>query len=265
MSENEEKVKRKKYRAYLTRLSKWEAQHQMNSDRHIGVDYLRRVLKYKGELLDELGDDWAKRVFKGEMFEDIGNGFYKVVEDERWERPPPLDSRPKWEGVRPGEDVVTDALYKTVEAFKNTKHIDLRLDFRSRLESESWIEVTRAVHVGFRYARRRGLAKPMYPMAERAFMADEFHIDGGPALALWFMDSISLVDSFQRLRAHLKDGSPLFSEMLIYQPWSWQTKLDDDGKMMIIDEEMTPQVALREVSRLMARRGLLPKKKRPAK
>ena len=63
----------KRYRAYLTRLTKWPVFGEANKERQVNRDHVRRALIKGGELESYLGDAWAKRVFGDtKVFELLG-------------------------------------------------------------------------------------------------------------------------------------------------------------------------------------------------
>lgn len=233
----------KKYRTFLTNLSRWVAVKIANDDTSIvGESVLRADIIKRGELGPYLDADWAKRVFsKTELFEDTGGGFWKVLVSEEEEEAPAKPS--PWSGVRPGEDVLGSALTKMVDGFGR---LSPQPSIKSKLlDSDEWFLAHQLGVAALEYAKRRGVEKPLAPLQERAFreacLDDDWSMQ---AAGLWLLNTRAAVESHARLLAKLKgtEGAVVLQEDLV----QWGD---------------TPELAFRTTKRLLLERGILSGKK----
>ncbi len=239
----------KKYRAYLTRLSKWTAVKLADDKTSMVRDSVVRAKLIKGgELGIYLDEAWAKRVFADKtLFEDIGDGFRKVLMAADEEEAPAHPSR--WEGVRPGEDVIGFALQKMIEALSR---VSPKPNLRSRwLDSDDWQPVHQLAIQAMEYAKRRGVEKPLVPTQERSFREACIDEDEGTqAAGLWFLNTRTLVEAHGRFLAFLKEGTPVQSD-----------DLSIIRDVMRNPEDNTPEIAMKFARRHLLERGILHGKK----
>lgn len=190
----------KRYRAYLTRLSKFVAvaEAEESKDGVVSVGVMRRVLISRGELASFLDEGWEKRVFSDEaLFLDVGDKFFKVLVSS--DDPENAPSKPsQWEGVRPTEDVLGNTYRRVVGHVSGLEEPSWSDRF---LTSPSW----RAIHpyavAGLEYATRRGIEKPLVPLTAYVFdLACGTEDRATQTFALWLVRTRETVDAYTRLR-----------------------------------------------------------------
>lgn len=209
----------KRYKAFLTRLSKAKACEEAgDSGSAVGAKALRQSLVAAGELESYLDEGWVKRVFSDkDLFEDAGDGFWKVKAlrpDERPAEPTP------WEGMRPGEDIAGNAVRRATDAVVRVPQPPWKSKW---LTGDAWEQVHRAMLPALSYAKSRGMEKPLTPLQEWSFLESLRSDD--PTLqtvALWLLNTRVLLDLFTRMQASLKGGPSVSQyELTIYGPDSW--------------------------------------------
>jgi hypothetical protein len=251
----------KRYKAYLTRVSKWRAWKESNDDGLIKQAILRSTLVGHGEIPAYLDDAWGKRVFGDkEFFEDAGDGFWRVIPRS----PDDAPSEPSgWEGVRPGEDVLGTALARAADAIGRRSTADLNL--RSRfLDEDPWDPVHRDMLACLDATKKRGIEKPLNDLQERSFQ--EALLDGDwtvQVVAMWLLNTRQLVDVMQRMLAVLK-GEPVQYqpyELVFWGPNWTRAALDEKGEIVPLEEAPTPQRTLDNVRMILLNRGILSGKK----
>jgi hypothetical protein len=189
----------KKYKSYLTRFSKWLAVHSSSKPKAsnlITEAILRSLVVGRGELKSFCDETWSKKVLGDQnIFEPNGEGWWKIVVDE--EKGP---SRPKWEGIRPTDDVYGDALIRATEAF-----VQLPVTPNAKaqwLDTDSWAPAHRCMTSAMEYAKSRGSERPLIPLQELAFhrslVSDEPYLQ---LVALWLTNTRRLLEAFNRLQA----------------------------------------------------------------
>ncbi len=241
----------KRYRAYLTRLSKWLGVKLADDKTSIvrAADVRSEIIK-RGDLAIHLDESWAKRVFSDkDLFEDAQGGFWKVLVGADDEGAPSHPS--KWEGVRPGEDVSGAALTKMVDGLgRLTPRPELRCRW---LDSDAWQLTHQFAVVAMEYAKRRGVERPLALLQERAFREACLDEDYGlQAAAIWLTNTRVLVEGHARLVSVLKkeEGAALQSDDLFI--------IRD---VMCPPEENTPEIAVKFARRHLLERGILHGKK----
>jgi hypothetical protein len=251
----------KRYKAYLTRLSKWLAFEKCNDQRLIRSDVLKGMLVARGELATHLDDAWRKRVFSDkEMFEDAGDGFWKVASLH----PDDAPAEPsRWEGTRPGEDVLGAALAHAAERVGSIRGSDSLNLFSRFMDTDEWDPVHREMLGCLEQAKRRGYQKPLNDLQERAFV--ESLLDPDPAVqlvAMWLLNTRSLVDVMQRLLAAERGEQGTFQpyELRFWRPPGARVEMTDAG-LIAKDREAAPSVALAQVRSVLLNRGILGGKK----
>lgn len=195
----------KRYKAYLTRLSKWVATELADekTEYQVGTNVLRGNLIGRGELAFYLDAGWAKRIFSDKgLFTDVGAGFWKVAQL------PPEDSPSEpseWSGPRPGEDITGSAIQRTIDTLS-------RFDppnWKSRwLEGDEWMRIHPVVVSALTYAQSRGIEKPLVPLQERAFlesMADEE--EALQTIGIWLTNTRAVLEAHGRFQTAIKDRS----------------------------------------------------------
>lgn len=246
----------KRYRAYLTRVSKWLAFKKSNDDGLIRSSVLRGMLVSGGEVSAYLDDGWAKRVFGDkEFFEDAGDGFWKV----RAEEPSEPSS---WEGVRPGEDVLGTALARVANMIgRRSNDLSLRSRF---LDDDGWEQVHRDMLSCLEQTKARGVERPLNELQERALR--EACLDPDltvQAVAYWLLNTRQLVDVMQRLISALRNEGGVYQpyELEFWGPQSIRLRVADGGGFETVSEEVTPQRTLEHIRRILLNRGILGGKK----
>lgn len=250
----------KRYKAYVTRLSKWMAFEKCNDQRLINYNVLKGMLVARGELAVYLDDAWRKRVFADkDLFEDAGDGFWKVL-DIRPEDAPGEPSR--WEGVRPGEDVLGSVLAHAADAIGRMRTDRISLSSRF-MDDDVWDPVHREMLGCMEQAKRRGYQKPLNDLQERAFHGSL--IDPDPAVqivAMWLLNTRSLVDVMQRLLAAEKGehGTYAAYELRFWGPPGAKVRQTPEG-LVAEDPVPTPATTLANVRSVLLNRGILGGKK----
>jgi len=251
----------KRYKAYLTRLSKWAAVKRANKQRQVNVSALRGFLISEGELGSYLDDGWAKRVFSdADLFSDVGDGFWQVSDlspDEAQAKPS------KWEGVRPGDDVLGDVLFR-IHAEVVRHRVDLDLG-HPLLDSDQWAPLHQIFMRYMKWAKSaRGLEKPLNDLQDRAFREACLDADANVQLvSVWLTNTRLLIDVMTRLLATVKDGVPYVHQFEVdrYAPAHFAVTVSDD---VVTPTHVLPtyEMCLMNVRRLLLNRGILDAKKR---
>lgn len=252
----------KRYRAYLTRLTKWAAFEEANKEGEFNRDHLRdRIIGY-GELEAHLGEAWEKRVFAdAKMFEHSSGSFFSLAEGAAQAK-----SRPEWKGgPRPGEDVAGDTLRRLVT------HVEKELEppwKNYRLADERWDAVSRLCVQAMNHMRTRGIERPMTVLQERSFIeALRINDRAYQTVGLWFVDTRYYLEVYARLRAYARgEGELLYDgELEMYRPTSFHAKYDEERKELVaIEEEFTIDVALRVVRNILVQRKILGEQRQAA-
>lgn len=237
----------KRYKAYLTRLSKWTAYEEADSKGYISAVVLRQILIGRGERSAYLDDRWAKRVFGDKaLFEDGDQGFWKCVA-----RPEDAPGEPtRWEGPRPGEDVVGDALARAWEEVNKTARVET-LSPRSRLmDSDDWAPVHRTMVGCLEAVKSRGIDKPLDLVQERSFAESLLDADlTVQIVACWLLNTRAMVDVMRRLLAHVRgQGSD-------FQPYEVDFWAPPTG------QPRSAEATVAHVRELLLNRGILGGKK----
>lgn len=252
----------KRYKAYLTRLSKWAAYDRQNKDGFIKDALLRSFLIGKGELEVYLDAAWAKRIFADkELFTDAGDGFWKVADL----RPEDAPGKPTaWEGLRPGEDLLGNVLASAHHDVVHCKTSELNL--RSRfLDQENWDPIHRVMVQALERAKARGLEKPLNELQDRSFrealIDDDTYVQ---IVALWLLNTRMLVDAMTRFLAAVKgDTSGVHPyELDFYAPRAIPITRREDGVLQAVRPVVTYEACLDNVKSLLLNRGILSAKKR---
>lgn len=251
----------KRYRAYLTRLTKWVVFDEAK-DRQINQEHMRRLLIQSGEQAEHLDDGWAKRVFgDAKMFEKQAGGFFRILDGVE------QGKKPEWKGgARPGEDVAGNTLHKLVQ---HVHDLDEDPPWTShRLSDKRWEPVSRYCISALNHMRTRGIERPMAPLQDRAF-AESLRTDD-PAhqtVALWLTTTRYCLDAYARVRAYEKGEGKLFweGELELYRPTHFRAKRDPEtGELAFIDEEFTVKVALEVIRDILVKRKILKEQRRAA-
>ena len=251
----------KRYRAYLTRLTKWIVFDEANKERQFAVDHIRSVLIKAGELEVYLGDGWAKRVFGDtKMFENDEGSFFNIREGvER------AKTKPEWKGgPRPDEDVAGDTLRKLVA---HVAHLPGPPWTSYRLANEKWDPISRFCVAALDHMRSRGIERPLTVLQEHAFTEALLTDDRNhQTVGLWLTDTRYYLDVYTRLRAHAKgEGEMYENEMGLFKPTSWPMSFDEETKKLeLIEEPFTVEVAMRVVRGVLVKRRLLKEQRRAA-
>jgi len=244
----------KRYKSYLTRLSKWAAYEQKSKRPPIGVigvSALRAYLVSVGELSAVLDDDWCKRVFSDkDLFEAAGEGFWKVLGDESPSKPT------EWVGVRPDEDVIGDALrmgFRDVVDTGLASVVDVRSQF---LLGEDWQKMHPIMLRAMQYAQRRGVAKPLIGMQDRSY-AQALVIDDWAVqvIALWFTNTRMLLEALARFRDTVagRSNSVTRSDLVFYAPQAVQV---EQGVLQPV-ADVTREACLENIRGILTDRGIL--------
>lgn len=237
----------KRYKAYLTRLSKWLAYEEADNKGYIAVLVLRRALVSRGERGVYIDDRWVKKVFgdKG-LFEDADQGFWKCIA-----RPEDAPSQPTpWEGPRPGEDVIGDALVRAWEEVNRVARTEVLNPRSPFMDTDDWIPVHRTMVGCLEAVKSRGFDKPLDTVQERAFA--ESLLDADPTvqlIACWLLNTRALVDVMRRLLAHVRGQEP---SLLPYEVDFWAPPTG---------QPRSPEATLAHVRGLLLNRGILGGKK----
>lgn len=260
----------KKYRAYLTRRSKWEA-IALCSDpdvAQVSAVHLRDVLAKNGEVRDFLDDKWEKRVLGSDKFKDIGSGFYALVDPD--EEPSP--TRPEWTGRRPGQNFGRDAHQSILASFPHVDAGDLRND--RVLLGGPWDTVADLVVHNLSIMKKRGSESPLAELFDYAWR----HTPGTAvdhtdhhALLLWLTIAMADTDAFKRLSAYVKKGEDRPADILgqedgrgspIYTPRTTRFEKDDNGEYRNVPRDPSPEGVMNMIRALLVQRGLMPRRRR---
>lgn len=242
----------KKYRAYLTRLTKWASFNEANVDGEFNRDHLRsRIIGY-GELEGFLGEDWEKKVATNKLFEHSSGPFFSIVDGS--EKP----KRPEWKGgPRPGEDVAGNALLKIVERVNRMPEPPWK---SHRLADQRWDPVSDVCVKAMNYMRSRCVERPLALIQERSlFEATRTDDRAHQTVSLWFVDTRYYLEVYARLRAQAKGNDEMGEqEMGLFKPSSSLAMFNDEtGKVEAVEEPFTVEVALCVVRDLLVKRTIL--------
>lgn len=210
MNESNDKALMKKYRAYLTRLTKAVA-FETHVKRAVNADVVRKVMVKDGELPEYLDDGWKKRSFKPDVFEAVNPTLFNIKEDVDVPAKKHV-VRPEWTGgVRPGEDVIGDTIAKLVDHVGESNPPWTS----TRFLHPAWESVSEVCVASLKHARSRGVDKPLVPLQERAF-ADALKSDDHviQTISLWFTNTRYHVEAYARLRLHANGDGELWSSDL---------------------------------------------------
>lgn len=267
----------KKYRSYLTRLSKWEAIRAVISNKgvnQVGEDHLRRVLVDLGEIRSFMDDRWAKRIFSdGNLFESDGDGFWRLKNPDEWkwkrgrivrftdEHPEGhIRKRPEWtDGVRPGEDVVGTAYEFCLDRVSNMP-VPNRSD--ERMDSDEWVSVGQKMVRVMKWCRKRGLEKPLAPLQEHAFQKSLLTTDrSAHTVALWFTRARIYLDAFVAIRKSKEgDTLPPHADPKLWLPRSVPASISADGSYRIDEPSPSVELAKHVIHENLAKIGIVSKK-----
>lgn len=252
----------KRYRAYLTRLSKWAAFDRQNKEGLVKDAHVRGFLISRGELASYLDSAWAKKIFGDkELFTDAGDGFWTVAAM----RPEEAPGEPTpWTGLRPGEDLLGDVLVRAHDDVVrcNTSELNLRSRF---LDSEKWDPIHRVMLRALESAKAKGLEKPLNELQDRSFR--ESLLDGDiyvQIVSIWLFNTRLLVDAMTRFLAAVKgDASGVQPyELDFYAPSAVPITKAPDGTLQAVGAAPTYETCLENVKTILLNRGILGGKKR---
>lgn len=250
----------KKYKAYLTRLSKWTAFDQANNQGLIKDSLLRHCLIGKGELAIYLDAAWSKKIFSDkELFTDAGDGFWKVTPVSQEEVP----AEPaRWVGIRPGEDLLGNILLR---AHSDVLRHGLLLNLRSRfLDDDVWTEVHPVMMRALESAKARGIEKPLNELQDRALRESSVDDDVFvQVVAVWLTNTRMLVDAMGRFLAAVKgDASSVQQyELAFYSPQSVRVSGHDDSSYTGAAAP-TYESCLLNIRKILLNRGIISANKR---
>lgn len=195
-----------RYKAYLTRRSKYEAVRACQRRDMVGVVALREVMIGVGELRPYLDDTWAKKVLGDtKLFEPSGEGFY-VLTDEAEEIN--LGKRPTWVGERPGQDWVRETFDDICARVHELEPADIKGALYCL--SSKWDDTATRVIEGLDELRRKEVDKPLSKLWEFAWAESmRTTLQTAPTcqqVTMWLMNAAAEVDAYTRVRAYLREG-----------------------------------------------------------
>jgi hypothetical protein len=259
----------KRYRSYLTRLSKHEAIYAGQKNEAVGVQALRDSLVKKGEVREFLDDAWAKKVFGDlKIFESNGDGFYQLT-NEAGEIE--LGKRPTWKGQRPGDDWVRGAYDNIVSSIDEMSLSEVIGG--TRCLSGEWRETASATISALEDLKRRGIERPLEKLWEVAWdeslktsISESVTVH---QVALWLTTTMGDTDAFVRLRAYMRDGTQPRpwdvigvedGQVTAYVPTTVRASLNDAKALIAEPPDLSPRGVLESIHGRLVYRGVMKEK-----
>ncbi len=262
MDEVETLERWKRYRAYLTRRSKWEAIRLCLKHEQVGAIALRGLMHNIGERAEDLDAKWEKRILGDtKLFRLTSNGnFFELADDLE------LGKCPTWVGERPWQNFVSDA-YDWVLANVATVGVDLS---KARvLLNNKWDQVSRVIVMALDGLRKKRVEEPLTKLSDFAWdlamvTSAKTH-NTQHAISLWLTVTRIEVDAYTRLRAYIAaegdrpwdvlgqedgHGSPIYSPMSTGY-------LMADGGYEKVDVDQTPKAVLQWIRQRLVYRRIL--------
>lgn len=252
----------KKYRAFITRRSKWEAIKLCIDHDQAGARALREIMLRAGVPKSDLDEKWEKKILGDTKLFRLKSGeFFELADDLE------LGKRPHWSGERPGQSYVKDAYLWAIDHVPHVDPEDVRNN-RSML-GDMWDPYAEFIVRALDGLRKREVEEPLAKLHQMAWTDSIlFDINDHPvvhAVAKWLTLARGDVCAYTRLRAYIAGGDRPHdvlgpedgygSPVYVYATVGF--KRDDGGGYEEIQVDVSPDGVLRLIKSILVRRRIM--------